>query len=335
MRPGGVSGGAAARADAVCSQAAEGSSFLKMVLLFCLVFGAIMASIVAKRERAERALRKVHDELERRVAERTAGLTKAHGQLKKSIEERRHHFFFKHRLASDDIREVEVFSCLIDYGKNQLLYSIVSDITERKRAEEEIQRQNQELLRLSERQLRINADLLEETASLEEANASVSEIAATDDLTGLANRRTFREHMVKAVSMAQRHGAALALVSLDLDGLKRVNDSAGHAAGDEVLVLFAEHLASVCRAEDVSARLGGDEFSVLLPGIDVNGARGLAERVLEGVRSCEVLRQRGITVSAGVTAWKTNDLPDDLLRRADEALYAAKHCGGNAVAGGE
>jgi len=147
MRPGGVSGGAAARADAVCSQAAEGSSFLKMVLLFCLVFGAIMASIVAKRERAERALRKVHDELERRVAERTAGLTKAHGQLKKSIEERRHHFFFKHRLASDDIREVEVFSCLIDYGKNQLLYSIVSDITERKRAEEAV-RESEERYRM-------------------------------------------------------------------------------------------------------------------------------------------------------------------------------------------
>jgi diguanylate cyclase (GGDEF)-like protein/PAS domain S-box-containing protein len=209
------------------------------------------------------------------------------------------------------------------------------DITERKRAEEEIQRQNQELLRLNERQLRVNADLLKETASLEEINASVTEIAATDDLTGLANRRTFREHMEKAVSMARRHGAALALVSLDLDGLKRVNDSAGHAAGDEVLVLFAEHLASVCRVEDVPARLGGDEFSLLLPGIDVNGARGLAERVLAGARSCDVLRQRGVTVSAGVTAWKTNDLPDDLLRRADEALYAAKHDGGDSVAAGD
>ena len=208
------------------------------------------------------------------------------------------------------------------------------DITERKRAEEEMQRRNQELLRLNQWQLHVNANLVEETASLEEINASISEIAATDDLTGLANRRTFREHMEKAVSMARRHGAALALVSLDLDGLKRVNDSAGHAAGDEVLVVFAEHLASVCRVEDVPARLGGDEFSLLLPGIDVNGARGLAERVLAGVRSCELLKQRGVTVSAGVTAWKSNDLPDDLLRRADEALYAAKHCGGNAVAGG-
>jgi len=208
------------------------------------------------------------------------------------------------------------------------------DITERKRAEEEIQRQNQELLRLNERQVQVNADLLKETASLEEINASVAEIAATDDLTGLANRRAFREHMEKAVSMARRHGAALALVCLDLDGLKRVNDSAGHAAGDQVLVLFAERLASVCRLEDVPARLGGDEFSLLLPGIDVNGARRLAERVLAGVRSCEVLKQRGVTVSAGVTAWKTKDLPEDLLRRADEALYAAKHSGGNAVAGG-
>jgi diguanylate cyclase (GGDEF)-like protein/PAS domain S-box-containing protein len=206
------------------------------------------------------------------------------------------------------------------------------DITERKRDEEEIKRQNRELLRLTERQLRVNTDLREETASLEKINARVAEIAAKDDLTGLANRRTFRDSMKKAVSMARRHHVPLALVSLDLDGLKRVNDSAGHAAGDEVLAAFAKSLGSGCRTEDLPARLGGDEFSLLLPGMDIDGARQLAERVLAGARSSEMLKRHGVTVSAGVTVWKANDLPEDLLSRADKALYAAKRGGGDTVA---
>ena len=129
----------------------------------------------------------------------------------------------------------------------------------------------------------------------------------------------------------RRHGTPLALVSLDLDGLKRVNDSAGHEAGDEVLTSFAALLAALCRAEDLPARLGGDEFCVLLPGTELAGAQGLAERVLAAVRSCGALAQRGVTVSAGVAQWSSKELPDDFLRRADKALYAAKRAGGDAV----
>jgi len=193
------------------------------------------------------------------------------------------------------------------------------DITERKRAEQAL--------------LRLNEDLVDETAALAEANATITRIAATDHLTGLANRRHFYEALEKAVSLARRHRYPLALVSLDLDGLKQVNDSAGHAAGDEVLTSFAALLAALCRAEDLPGRLGGDEFSVLLPGNELGGARGLAERVLAAVRASAALAQRGVTVSAGVAQWAPDELPDDLLRRADEALYAAKRDGGAAVAG--
>ena len=167
--------------------------------------------------------------------------------------------------------------------------------------------------------------------ALAAANATITRIAATDDLSGLANRRHFYESLENAVSLARRHGTPLALVSLDLDGLKRVNDSAGHEAGDEVLTSFAALLAALCRAEDLPARLGGDEFSVLLPGMELNGAHGLAERVLAAVRACEALTRRRVTVSGGVAQWTPNELPDDLLRRADEALYAAKRAGGDAV----
>ena len=191
-------------------------------------------------------------------------------------------------------------------------------IIERKRAEEELGR--------------LNEELVAEAAVLAAANATITRVAATDTLTGLANRRHFYGSLEKAISLARRHGSPLALVSLDLDGLKRVNDTSGHEAGDEVLRSFAGLLASLCRSEDLPARLGGDEFSVLLPGVDTGGARGLAERVLTAVRSSEALVRCDVTVSAGVAAWTLDESYDDLLRRADEALYAAKGGGGDAVA---
>jgi diguanylate cyclase (GGDEF)-like protein/PAS domain S-box-containing protein len=191
------------------------------------------------------------------------------------------------------------------------------DITDSKRAEEA--------------RVRLNDKLVAEAAALVAANATITRIAASDVLTGLANRRHFYESLERAVSLARRHGSPLALVALDLDGLKRVNDSAGHEAGDEVLASFAALLAELCRAEDLPARLGGDEFCVLLSGIDLGGAQGLAERVLATVRASAALAQRGVTVSAGVAQWTPDELPDDLLRRADGALYTAKRLGGDAV----
>jgi diguanylate cyclase (GGDEF)-like protein len=176
-----------------------------------------------------------------------------------------------------------------------------------------------------------NDELVNETATLIQDNAAITLIAATDVLTGLANRRRFREALEQAVSFARRHHSALAVVSLDLDGLKAVNDAAGHEAGDQVLEGFASLLAAQCRAEDLPARIGGDEFSVLLPGIEPSGARGFAERVLATVRTCAGLEERQVTASAGVAAWKTDESPGDLLRRADEALYAAKDIGGDSV----
>ena len=177
----------------------------------------------------------------------------------------------------------------------------------------------------------LNADLVVEAAALAEANATITRIAATDHLTGLANRRCFYDALDKAVSLARRHRTPLALVSLDLDGLKRVNDYEGHEAGDEALTSLAAVLIELCRAEDLPARLGGDEFCVLLPGLELGGARGFAERALEAVRSCEALAQRGVTVSGGIAAWTPDEPPEGFLRRADQALYVAKRGGGDAV----
>jgi diguanylate cyclase (GGDEF)-like protein/PAS domain S-box-containing protein len=204
----------------------------------------------------------------------------------------------------------------------------LTDISAHKQAEAQIQQRNEELVLL-------NDELAAKTAALETANATISRIAASDHLTGLANRRHFYESLEKAISMARRHGSPLGVVSLDLDGLKQVNDTAGHAAGDEVLVRFAVLLRSLCRAEDLPGRLGGDEFSLLLPGVDLDGARHLAGRVLVSVRACPPLEKRGVTVSCGIAAWAHDERADDLLRRADGGLYAAKREGGDSAAGDE
>jgi diguanylate cyclase (GGDEF)-like protein/PAS domain S-box-containing protein len=198
------------------------------------------------------------------------------------------------------------------------------DITSRKAAEAENEQRNQALSRLNE-------ELIHETATLAEANASIARLARTDDLTGIANRRHFFESGEKAVSLARRRGGGLAMVSLDLDGFKSVNDAEGHATGDEVLTVFASLLEGLCRAEDLAARVGGDEFCVLLPGIDEGGAVGLAERVLATVRSNMPLRRRGVTVSIGVAVWADNESASGLLQRADDSLYTAKRSGGDAL----
>jgi diguanylate cyclase (GGDEF)-like protein/PAS domain S-box-containing protein len=200
----------------------------------------------------------------------------------------------------------------------------LTDIASEKQAEEESRQQNEQLLCLV-------AELTRRTTELEAANETITRIAATDDLTGLANRRHFYVSLQKAVSLTRRHGSPVALVSFDLDGLKRVNDDSGHAAGDQTLMGFAALLGDLCRAEDLPGRLGGDEFCVLLPGIDQTGAEAFAERVLAAVRHSAELRQGRVTVSAGVASWEPGEAADDLLRRADVELYAAKRNGGDAV----
>ena len=227
-------------------------------------------------------------------------------------------FETRHRTRDGTIVPMEITATYLEYDGDVYDVAFARDIRERRVAEKAL--------------ADLHDELVAEAAALAEANATITRVAATDDLTGLANRRHFYAVMGKAVSLARRHGSPLALVSIDLDGMKGVNDSAGHEAGDKVLTSFAALLADLCRAEDLPARLGGDEFSVLLPGNDLDGARGFAERVLAAVRACEVLARHGVTVSGGVARWTADELPEGLLRRADAALYAAKRGGGDRVA---
>lgn len=161
-------------------------------------------------------------------------------------------------------------------------------------------------------------------------------LARTDPLTGIANRRTFLERMrVEFERLGRYQTHSVALLMLDLDHFKRVNDTHGHAAGDEVLKAFTAILQDSVRKVDSLARVGGEEFAILLPETDCEGARLFAERLRRAVAETPVPLDSGpltVTTSIGVALLDPDDdHPHRALQRADEALYRAKGSGRNRV----
>jgi diguanylate cyclase (GGDEF)-like protein len=141
-----------------------------------------------------------------------------------------------------------------------------------------------------------------------------------DPLTGLPNRRDFDVRLAAEAARARRHGSELTVCMIDLDGFKLVNDTFGHASGDEVLRAVARHLHSL-RGEDAAYRLGGDEFALLLVGTDEDGADLVVRRVADAVRTDRA--SLGVTLSYGVAALDGGD-PVSTVELADLALYEAK-----------
>lgn len=165
-----------------------------------------------------------------------------------------------------------------------------------------------------------------------ESLAAAEERAAVDPLTGLANHRTFHERLAAEVGSARRRGRALALVLMDLDHFKQVNDRHGHQVGDRVLQRAAEVLRAETRAGELVARVGGEEFAMLLPGADGEEAYRAAERVRRAVAGASFPEVGAMTMSAGVSDLSQGRDPDTLYRLADAALYRAKHGGRDMVA---
>jgi diguanylate cyclase (GGDEF)-like protein len=163
------------------------------------------------------------------------------------------------------------------------------------------------------------------TEHVEQLMAELDEAASTDRLTGLANRRALEEHYRREAARAARTGEPIALVLLDLNRFKHINDLYGHAAGDTALIGVAERMRNVLRTTDVAARIGGDEFVLLLPNSDDESATAVAERLAESAAE----RYAGITPVGfcfGVGACLAGaESLDDLMRRADKELYAKKH----------
>ncbi|MFH1485187.1 MAG: diguanylate cyclase [Chloroflexota bacterium] len=169
---------------------------------------------------------------------------------------------------------------------------------------------------------RLNEELLKKGRELEL-------LAATDTLTGLVSRRHFEEVLGQEFQRAERYKRKLALLTIDVDGLKTVNDNNGHHSGDAVLVGVAEQLRLGLRTTDLAARYGGDEFAALLAETDCKGALQVAERIYAGIAN-RVFRYMGVSlrvgVSIGTACYPSPGIAseDDLLRAADNALCEVK-----------
>lgn len=175
----------------------------------------------------------------------------------------------------------------------------------------------------------------ERTHELQEVNLRLERLAVTDGLTGVYNHRRFQEQLAAEVLRSQRTARHVSVLMIDVDLFKRVNDSMGHPAGDELLRRLAAVIQGTLRQTDMLARYGGEEFAVILPETPKAEAAAAAERARVAVE--EQLNQSGrwtqrVTVSVGVATWPENGkTPEALLVAADQALYAAKREGRNKV----
>lgn len=166
--------------------------------------------------------------------------------------------------------------------------------------------------------------------TLAQSEARMTHQALHDSLTGLANRPLLYDHLAHALARAERVGTRVALLFLDLDDFKAINDLLGHAAGDQVLITVSRRLAGVLRGGDLAARLGGDEFVVVCD--DLKGPQDIplvADRVMAALRQPVDVEDRSVPVSMsmGIAVSHPGSHVDDLLRGADAAMYHAKRCG--------
>ncbi|MBL8458734.1 MAG: diguanylate cyclase [Zoogloea sp.] len=197
-------------------------------------------------------------------------------------------------------------------------------------------RVTREALQVRERELMEANDALHRNLrEIDELQEQLREQANRDPLTGLYNRRYLDSTLERELARCKRGGTPLALILIDIDHFKQVNDTYGHQAGDEVLLRLAAMLASMARAGDVACRYGGEEFLLLMPTMPLASARERAEALRAAFADMEVsfgAFKLRTTVSVGIAAYPGHGISaDELIRNADTALYRAKNLGRNRV----
>jgi diguanylate cyclase (GGDEF)-like protein len=195
--------------------------------------------------------------------------------------------------------------------------------------------QERDLIRQNEELRRLNAELesivAERTRELLEKNRELEVLSVTDRLTGLFNRRKLDEVLDEELIRCRRYNVEFAVIIMDIDHFKHVNDSHGHQAGDAVLQQMAQILRDGTRDADALARFGGEEFVIVCRHSSLDGAVETADRVREAIAAHEFPDVGRLTSSFGVAACCEGDSAKSLLERADSALYRAKAAGRNRV----
>jgi diguanylate cyclase (GGDEF)-like protein/hemerythrin-like metal-binding protein/PAS domain S-box-containing protein len=234
-------------------------------------------------------------------------------EMQQAIKEERNFFVFDHRLANGEIRTVEVHSSPLNFRGNPILFSIIHDITERRLAE-----------------------------------AQIHSLAFYDALTLLPNRRLLNDRLDQAIAASNRSGLYGALMFLDLDNFKPLNDTLGHKVGDLLLIEVARRLSRCIRETDTAARFGGDEFVVMLNELNTDEtessaqARIVAEKIraelsvpyvlkIPNAGSAEHSIEHHCTSSIGVVIFNCHANQEEILKSADMAMYQAKRQGRNCV----
>ena len=164
-------------------------------------------------------------------------------------------------------------------------------------------------------------------ARLQERVEQLDQLAHQDSLINLPNRRGFMRELERLIGRVDRYGINAAMLFVDLDGLKMINDTFGHRAGDEALIQVANLLASGVRHSDVVARIGGDEFGILLEASDEDAAHETASRLVDLICSCEFVHDGDalpLSVAIGVGMIDALDTAEAVMERADEAMYLRK-----------
>ena len=178
--------------------------------------------------------------------------------------------------------------------------------------------------------------LQRENLDLVVRNRNLSEVSSRDTLTGLYNRWYVIEKIDSEINRAMRHGSPMSLLMLDIDHFKRINDTWGHSAGDEVLKGIGKLLRESCRVYDVPGRYGGEEFCIVLPETKLGNTTVVAERIRQRLESTELAAGIVVTASIGIAGMDeaaTDEIlsPAALIDRADRALYSAKSRGRNRI----
>ncbi|MFN3580895.1 MAG: 7TM diverse intracellular signaling domain-containing protein [Pseudomonas sp.] len=221
-----------------------------------------------------------------------------------------------------------------------LSFGLAARFNEMKRLKEAAQQeallaQQQVVRSLREHEKILEDKVTERTEALAQANVRLEQLAMQDPLTSLANRTALARHMQQAMQRTQRRGELLALVLIDLDGFKSINDGMGHEAGDQVLVQVAKRLTDYAREADMVARLGGDEFILVSEGIaDSDAALQMGQRLLDLLSLSFELHEGSVSLGASIGICLSNGIEpdtDNLMRYADQAMYQRKRSGRHGV----